>query len=218
MLVLTRKVGEKLVVPQCQLTVTILDVTSGRVRLGVTAPAHLVVHRSEVYERIGVWAALNYGEAMMSARILIADTDDYLVATYREHLCRHGAVVSTATTGLACVDRLRDFVPDVLVLDPDILWGGGDGVLAVMHEEPAIRPAFVLLLARRRDRGLLYRISSFRVDDYQAKPLSPERLMGRICTLRSSRSRGTVPVTEAPLNVRGQLHSRCETPSVAKWT
>jgi carbon storage regulator len=188
MLVLTRKIGEQVVVPQCQLTVTILDATSGRVRLGISAPPNLVVHRSEVCQRIHAGVALDIGGAMMSVRILIADRDEFLLATYREHLSQHGAVVATATTGLACMDRLRVFAPNVLVLDPSLLWGGGDGVLAVMDEEPEIRPPFVLLLTHGGNRSLLYRLSSFRVDDYQTKPVSPRQLMERICTLRGFRT------------------------------
>jgi DNA-binding response OmpR family regulator len=150
-----------------------------------------------VCERIRAEAALDIGGAIMSVRILIADRDEFLLATYHEHLSRHGAVVATAVTGLACVDRLRDFAPDVLVMDPSLLWGGGDGVLAVMHEEPKIRPAAVLLLAHGGDRSLLYRLSSFRVDDYQTKPLSPGRLMDRIRTLRGSLSMVAAPDPEA---------------------
>jgi DNA-binding response OmpR family regulator len=133
----------------------------------------------------------------MSVRVLIADRDEFLLATYREHLSRHGAIVATATTGLTCIDRLRDFTPDVLVLDPAILWGGGDGVLAMMHEEPEIRPASVLLLADGGNRTLLYRLASFRVDDYQSKPVSPRRLMERICTLRISPTINSAPKKHA---------------------
>jgi carbon storage regulator len=197
MLVLSRKVGEQVVVPQCRLTVTVLDIASGRVRLGISAPANLVVHRSEVCQRIRAEAALDIGEAIMSVRILIADRDEFLLATYREHLSRHGAIVATATTGLTCIDRLRDFAPDLLVLDPAILWGEGDGVLAVMHQEPRLRPASVLLLTHGGDRSLLYRLSPFKVDDYQAKPLSPTRLMERICNLRTSLGLNAAPNAEA---------------------
>jgi carbon storage regulator len=197
MLVLSRKVGEQIVVPQCQLTVTVLDATPGRVRLGITAPTDLAVHRSEVCLRIRTEAALDFGGTMMSVRILIADRDEFLLASYREHFGRHGAVVATATTGLACMDRLRDFAPDVLVLDPAILWGGGDGVLAVLHEEPEIRPASVLLLTHGGNRSLLYRLSSFRVDDYQTKPVSPRQLMARICALRLSPTSDTAGSTHA---------------------
>jgi carbon storage regulator CsrA len=188
MLVLTRKVGEQVVIPLCKLTVTILDTTPSRVRLGISAPANVVVNRSEVSKRIRSDLPMNTGAAIMSVRILIADQDEYLSTTYREYLLHHGAIVATATTGLACVARLRDFSPDVLVLDPSLPWGGGDGVLAMMNEEPQIRPACVLLLTEGGNRTLLYRLSSFRVDDYRTKPLSPEQLMERICTLRMQRS------------------------------
>jgi carbon storage regulator CsrA len=193
MLVLTRRVGEQVVVPQCQLTVTILDATPGRVRLGISAPANLVVHRREVCDRIRAELPLDVGDTLMSVRILLADRDEFLLASYREHLNRSGALVATATTGLACVDRLRDFTPDVLVLDPSLLWGGGDGVLAVMHEEPAIRPAAVLLLTSRGNRSLLYQLSSFKGDDYQTKPVGPRQLMERICTLRMPRAAAASP-------------------------
>jgi carbon storage regulator len=198
MLVLSRKIGEQVVVPQCQLTVTVLEITGGRVRLGIAAPANLVVHRSEVCERIRAGAALDYGEAMMSVRILIADPDQFLVAAYREHLCRYGMVVATASTGLECLERLRDFAPEVLILDPSLPWGGGDGVLALMHEEPELRPASVILLANGGNRSLLYRISSFKVDDYQTKPLSPQRLMERIFTSYRPRNTDAAPHAEAP--------------------
>ena len=96
--------------------------------------------------------------------------------------------VTTATTGLECIQRLREAVPDVLVLDPTLPWGGGDGVLAVVHEEPELRPTVVMILAQGRNRSLLYRLSWFKVDDYQTKPLTAEGLAARICTLLASGS------------------------------
>jgi len=197
MLLLTRKVGEQVVVPQCQLTLTVLDVTPNRVRLGISAPANVAVHRGEVHERIRTEMPSDIGEAMMSVRILIADRDEFLLATYHEHLSRHGAIVTTARTGVACLERLRDFAPDILVLDPSLLWGGSEGVLAVMHEEPEIRPACVLLLTDGGNRHLLYRLSSFRVDDYQTKPIGASQLMERICHLRMLPSTTATPDSTA---------------------
>jgi carbon storage regulator len=48
MLVLTRKVGQRLMVPKCELAVTILAVRGGQVRLGISAPADVEVYREEV--------------------------------------------------------------------------------------------------------------------------------------------------------------------------
>ena len=51
MLVLSRKVGEKIVIPDCGVTLTVLGVRGNRVRLGIAAPADTVVHREEVWRR-----------------------------------------------------------------------------------------------------------------------------------------------------------------------
>jgi carbon storage regulator len=48
MLVLSRKIGEKIVAPQCGLTVAVLGIHGNTVRLGITAPPDLIVHREEL--------------------------------------------------------------------------------------------------------------------------------------------------------------------------
>ncbi len=52
MLVLSRKIGECIVVPHCELAVTILAVEGNKVRLGITAPAEIEVYREEVWRQI----------------------------------------------------------------------------------------------------------------------------------------------------------------------
>jgi carbon storage regulator len=51
MLVFTRKKGESLVIGN-EIEVTILSVGSGNVKVGITAPRHISVHRQEVFEAI----------------------------------------------------------------------------------------------------------------------------------------------------------------------
>ena len=51
MLVLTRRPGETLIIGE-EIRVTVLEVSGHQVRLGVTAPREVPVHREEVAERI----------------------------------------------------------------------------------------------------------------------------------------------------------------------
>ena len=51
MLVLTRQIGESVKIGH-HVTVRVLGVRGGQVRIGIDAPADVAVHREEVYERI----------------------------------------------------------------------------------------------------------------------------------------------------------------------
>jgi carbon storage regulator len=51
MLVLTRKLGEGIVIGD-DITITVVELKGGNVRIGIEAPRSKKVHRQEVYDRI----------------------------------------------------------------------------------------------------------------------------------------------------------------------
>jgi len=51
MLILTRRVNEKLMVGD-DVTVTVLSISGNQVRIGVNAPRHVPVHREEIYDKV----------------------------------------------------------------------------------------------------------------------------------------------------------------------
>jgi carbon storage regulator len=51
MLILTRRVGETLMIGD-EITVRVLSLKGGQVRVGINAPRNVAVHREEIYRRI----------------------------------------------------------------------------------------------------------------------------------------------------------------------
>ncbi len=67
--------------------------------------------------------------------LLIAEGDAELCELYDMTLSEHGFAVETASDGLECLAKLRRMAPTVLILDRELRWGGGDGVLDWLREE-----------------------------------------------------------------------------------
>ncbi len=51
MLVLSRKAGEEIVMSNGDITISVLGITGKKVRLGVSAPLDIPVHRMEIHQR-----------------------------------------------------------------------------------------------------------------------------------------------------------------------
>jgi carbon storage regulator len=71
MLVLTRRIGESLVIGD-DVVIRVLDVKGDVVRVGVDAPRHVQIHRQEVYEAV---KAANQAAAATSEAALAALRD-----------------------------------------------------------------------------------------------------------------------------------------------
>ena len=53
MLVLSRRIGERILMPHCDLAVTVLATEGNTVRLGISAPADIAIYREEVWHQLG---------------------------------------------------------------------------------------------------------------------------------------------------------------------
>ena len=51
MLVLSRKLGERILVPHCGVEITIIAIEGNAVRLGISAPEDIAVFREEVWQQ-----------------------------------------------------------------------------------------------------------------------------------------------------------------------
>jgi CheY-like chemotaxis protein len=84
---------------------------------------------------------------------MIADSDERVLERCKRYSSLRGIALRTAKGGVECLDELRRSPPDVLVLDLDLPWGGGDGVLTVMHEDASLARIPVVLLDKHGGGG-----------------------------------------------------------------
>lgn len=117
---------------------------------------------------------------MSPVRVLLAGPNNFRWRSYRETLDAAGFSARLTSNGMDCVAVLRAFRPNVLVLDPNILWGGGDGVLAVRDDEPGLDQNLVMILTAGCDSSLLYRMSNYAIDDLVWQPASAAVLQRRL--------------------------------------
>lgn len=102
--------------------------------------------------------------------VLLAEADRELRYAYHWFLTRHGFDVETAADGLDCLAKLRRFVPDLVVLDLELPWGGGDGVLGVIREDTRFGPIQVLLTSAGASPEVLDKLAAPPVIKTLTKP------------------------------------------------
>jgi DNA-binding NtrC family response regulator len=117
----------------------------------------------------------------MKQRLLIADGDAELCDVYGQFFAECGYEVETSTNGLGCLGKLRQSMPAALVLDLEIRWGGGDGVLDWMRE---VSPAHGIPVILTATAGFPQRVAEFLeappVVDYLTKPFALSTLLEKV--------------------------------------
>lgn len=120
-------------------------------------------------------------------RVLVVDDEEPIRALVRGYLERDGFDVREGEDGPAALIAVREWSPDVVVLD--LMLPGLDGV-EVCRQLRTFSDAYVLMLTARSEE--IDRIIGLTVgaDDYLAKPFSPRELVARVrALLRRPRSR-----------------------------
>jgi DNA-binding response OmpR family regulator len=119
----------------------------------------------------------------MAARILIAEDEESIVASL-EFLMRHaGFETRVARDGDAALAQLRDFRPDVVLLDIMMPGRSGFEVCRAIRADPATAGTRVLMLTAKggsKDPG---RGLEAGADEYMTKPFSTHELVARVRAL-----------------------------------
>jgi DNA-binding response OmpR family regulator len=121
----------------------------------------------------------------MRKRILIVEDDANLLAIVRENLVFEGFDVDTVSDGGAALSKVRDFRPDLVVLDVMLPGLSGFEICTELRRHAATP---ILMVSARGQKPDRIRGLNLGADDYITKPFELDELLARVnAILRRSR-------------------------------
>jgi two-component system KDP operon response regulator KdpE len=128
--------------------------------------------------------------------ILVVDDESRMVRFVRMNLELEGYQVAEASSGIEALDKVRDELPDLVVLDVMMPEMDGFETLARLRE---ISTVPVIMLTVKGDEEDRIRGLELGADDYVTKPFSPRELASRI---RAVLRRAEMPSPVARTTIR----------------
>jgi CheY-like chemotaxis protein len=122
-------------------------------------------------------------------QILVASSSPYRQTMYRTAIESLGHEVTIAGSAVECVQRLREAVPEVLVLEAPLPWGGSDGVLEVAQSELGSATPPVIVLAVGMGSIDWFQLSRFQIDDFLFRVPTTHELGRAIQSVAAQRRR-----------------------------
>lgn len=126
----------------------------------------------------------------MAEKILIVDDDPETLRLIKLMLSRQGYIILTAQSGLETIDKLKQELPDLIVLDvmmPDM---DGYQVTRQVRSDPDLSETPILMFSAKGQVDDKIAGYDAGADEYLTKPIHPAELIARIkALLARSRSR-----------------------------
>lgn len=132
---------------------------------------------------------------MSSGRILIVDDEPQIRRIMRTTLTSAGYEVDDAKTGEQSLEKLRDFRPDLVLLDMNMPGMGGLAACSAIRSDSA--STAIIMLTVRNSEADKVRALDAGADDFVTKPFSTPELLARI---RAALRR--VPAGPSPAKLR----------------
>lgn len=116
----------------------------------------------------------------MSYRILLVDDEPDILEFVGYNLTREGFEVSTASNGLLAIERAKEFLPHLILLD--VMMPEMDGMQTCKHlkEIPELSGCLIVFLSARGEDESQLQGFDLGADDYITKPIHPRLLVSRL--------------------------------------
>jgi len=119
----------------------------------------------------------------MSYKILLVDDEHDILEFLSYNLEKEGFIVSTAINGKLAIQLVKEFKPDLIILD--VMMPEMDGVTtcAEIRKIPELENLLILFLTARSEEYSELAGFNAGADDYVTKPIKPKLLISRINAL-----------------------------------
>ena len=133
------------------------------------------------------------------SRILVVEDDPDIADLLRHYLERASHHVEVLTQGYEAMPRLRERLPDLLILDRMLPGEDGLEICRLLRASPAMADLPVIMVTARAEESDRIVALELGADDYITKPFSAKEVVARVNALlrRSSRATAGAPATPA---------------------
>lgn len=139
-----------------------------------------IIFCKELFAICLVWRYSNHMPTKR-AKIALIEDDMAIVQMYRLKFEADGYEVNTASDGLTGLKLIKDFAPDVALLDLMMPNMSGLEVLAQLRKDPATKNLKVVVLTNMGDAETAEQVYKLKADDYIIKAeMTPKEVSAKV--------------------------------------
>src|SRR4051812_25857163 len=116
-------------------------------------------------------------------KVLIADDEPDIIEILKYNLEREHYQVITAKDGDEALDKARNYLPDLIVLDMMMPRKTGMEVCELLRAQSAFKDTMIMFLTALNDEATQLKGFGTGADDYVSKPLSPNVFVSKVNAL-----------------------------------
>lgn len=120
---------------------------------------------------------------MVPATVLVVDDDPVILRLLEVNFEMEGFTVVRAADGAEGLERAREVLPDVVVLDVMMPRMTGHEVATALRADPRTATIPIIFVTARAQSSDIERGMELGVDDYVTKPFDPLDLIARVNTV-----------------------------------
>ena len=116
-------------------------------------------------------------------KILIADDEPDILEILSFNLTAEGYEIITAKNGNEALDKAKQHMPDLIILDVMMPGKNGIEVCNILRSHPIFNPTLIIFLTAMADESAEIKGLETGADDYITKPVSPKILTSKVNAL-----------------------------------